>query len=366
MAGALLGLISGGALAYAAGKMGEHEQQKQQDRQLEQKTLHDIILDPSSPSFDPTAVHNPHFEKRLRKAYDNKEVADTLMFAARGLSAGKQREQQAFHAQLGQLIMGKAGGQGPQEPGGAPSPVTPSPSSAGGMLSASAPSAGPGPTPGPRPAASPEQAAPDAPVAPLDFSKQIDSLRRQQITASGNPDLSDEHKKAVGDFYEKLIKDKFEEWKASASTKEEKAAVAAAETTAREHAKLAPDITAGREAAAGRVATSRARASLSVAGSAEAMDVLKRKHDITAGGKSGSAETERKKRIDVVTALGNQYDKEHPIARLSPLGSGDARKKYIRDALGGIDPEAYLQGEGTADPSTDPATSVADKYFPKK
>ncbi len=365
MAGALLGLVSGGALAFAGGKYREKLQREEQSRQFTAQTLMQGLEN------NPKEWANPETQKQFKKHFG--EESYNALKTHFDMALGKaQRDEQAFHAQVGQLIMGM-GGKMP-----APPPV-PAPTS--GMLANQSagfqaltgpqdvtPAATPAstPAPGPRPAASLEQGPPEDPVAPLDFSKQIDMLRQHQMTVAENPDLSDEHKKALSDQFDKVIKDKFEEWKAAASTKEEKAAVAAAETTAREHAKLAPDITAGREAAAGRMATSRARASLSVAGSPEAMDVLKRKHDITAGGKTGSAETERKKRIDVVTALGNQYDKEHPIARLSPLGSGDARKKYIRDALGGIDPEAYLQGEGSADPSTDPATSVADKYFPKK
>ncbi len=205
MAGALLGLVSGGALAFAGGKYREKLQREEQSRQFTAQTLMQGLQN------NPKEWANPETQKQFKKHFgeESYNALKTHFDMALGQA---QRDEQAYHAQVGQLIMGMAGGQGPQAPSGAP-PATPSPSPAAGMLSASAPSAGAGPSPAPvpRPAASPGPAEPEAPVAPLDFSKQIDSLRRQQITASGNTDLSDEHKKAVGDFYDKLIKDKVEE-----------------------------------------------------------------------------------------------------------------------------------------------------------
>src|SRR5229473_8425467 len=148
MAGALLGLVTGGALGFAGNKYREKLQREEQARQFTAQTLMQGIQN------NPKEWANPETQKQFKKHFgeESYNALKTHFDMALGQA---QRDEQAYHAQVGQLIMGMAGGQGPHAPGGGGTPsTTPSPSPAGSMLQASAPSAGPAPAPGPRPPAS--------------------------------------------------------------------------------------------------------------------------------------------------------------------------------------------------------------------
>jgi hypothetical protein len=181
--GAILGMVTGGALGFAGSKFREGEQQKQQLKMLQLKDLHDTI-DPSQKGYDPSTIDNPEWVKYVVKSFGNKDASDAFLMQGKITAAGVKRKQQQDMAAVAPILQMISGGQmpqmgGPQGSAGTAPGAQPSPGQGQPAPGAQAPQGQPGASPtSAAPATaqpSPQsQAAPAA--APNDYESQLQKL----------------------------------------------------------------------------------------------------------------------------------------------------------------------------------------------
>ena len=193
MAAGLIGLLSGGALGFAASKYRQKEQQKQQ---LQQFTLKGYMDDAEQ---NPEIVNNPEWEKAFRKTIGDSDAADAAMehFKAHAGAVARQRQ---TAQQFMQSIFGMPQG-GASGPGGAgPTPAAPT-----GPTPVMA-SRGPGqPAAGTAPQGNPA-ASPTAAPGRTDYSAQLRQLEMAKA-GLGTMGLDPEMIKSMTSSIDDRIKD---------------------------------------------------------------------------------------------------------------------------------------------------------------
>lgn len=245
--GAVLGLVSGGALSFAAGKYREKEAQKQQVKQLTLKGYFDDAQQ------NPEIVDNPEWQKGLKKELGDDEAFNGVLthFKAHAGAVARQREMAGkFMASL----FGMPGGGVGVGPAAQQAPTMGAPS-AGPQMSLTSPAQ--------------SQAQPQQPPV-RDFEGE---LRQLEIAKSqvGTFGFTPEQEKSVSATIDDRIKDLHTEMAHANDTPEAKAAVTRAQTKARIEEETNPDAIAAQSRLAGAKGNAEANARLGVESSLRAM-----------------------------------------------------------------------------------------------